>query len=98
MAEVPLLEVSRIHVGRVELVLDSVDLTRLVADVTLGAEAELARAGSELGVMSHTVSSTQWHDLRFNGALVGEVGINAALCGTWGCPVALVTGDDVVCA
>ena len=29
---------------------------------------------------------------------VGEVGINAALCGTWGCPVALVTGDDVVCA
>src|SRR3954453_18862963 len=26
-----------------------------------------ARAGSELGVMSHTVSSTQWHDLRFNG-------------------------------
>ena len=29
---------------------------------------------------------------------VGEVGINAALCGTWGVPVALVTGDDVVCA
>jgi D-amino peptidase len=57
-----------------------------------------ARAGSERGVMSHTVSSTEWHDLRFNGALVGEVGINAALCGTWGCPVALVTGDDVVCA
>lgn len=56
-----------------------------------------ARAGSERGVMSHTVSSTEWRDLRFNGALVGEVGINAALCGTWGCPVALVTGDDVVC-
>ena len=57
-----------------------------------------ARAGSEKGVMSHTVSSTDWHDLRFNGALVGEVGINAALCGTWDCPVKLVTGDDVVCA
>ena len=57
-----------------------------------------ARAGSERGVMSHTVSGTKWHDLRFNGVLVGEVGINAALCGTWGCPVALVTGDDVVCA
>jgi D-amino peptidase len=56
-----------------------------------------ARAGSERGVLSHTVSSTEWHDLRFNGALVGEVGINAALCGTWGCPVALVTGDDAVC-
>jgi D-amino peptidase len=49
-------------------------------------------------VLSHTVSSTKWHNLRFNGTLVGEVGINAALCGTWGTPVALVTGDDVVCA
>jgi D-amino peptidase len=57
-----------------------------------------ARAGTERGVLSHTVSSTSWHDLRFNGALVGEVGINAALCGTWNTPVALVTGDDVVCA
>ena len=38
-----------------------------------------------------------WRNLRFNGTLVGEVGINAALCGTWGTPVALVTGDDVVC-
>ena len=47
--------------------------------------------------MSHTVSSTDWHELRFNGTPVGEVGINAALCGTWSCPVALVTGDDVVC-
>ena len=57
-----------------------------------------ARAGAERGVLSHTVSSTRWHELRFNGAPVGEVGINAALCGTWGTPVALVTGDDVVCA
>ena len=57
-----------------------------------------ARAGAERGVLSHTVSSTSWHELRFNGTPVGEVGINAALCGTWGCPVALVTGDDVVCA
>jgi D-amino peptidase len=56
-----------------------------------------AKAGSALGVMSHTVSSTNWHELRFNATAVGEVGINAALCGTWGCPVALVTGDDVVC-
>jgi len=57
-----------------------------------------AMAGSPLGVLSHTVNSTSWHALRFNGTPVGEVGINAALCGTWGCPVALVTGDDVVCA
>ncbi|WP_028065144.1 M55 family metallopeptidase [Solirubrobacter soli] len=56
-----------------------------------------ARAGAERGVLSHTVSSTKWRNLRFNGTTVGEVGINAALCGTWNVPVALVTGDDVVC-
>ena len=57
-----------------------------------------AQAGAERGVLSHTVSSTKWRNLRFNTTTVGEVGINAALCGTWGVPVALVTGDDVVCA
>ena len=57
-----------------------------------------AMAGAERGVLSHTVSSTNWHALYFNGVEVGEVGINAALCGTWGTPVTLVTGDDVVCA
>ena len=36
-------------------------------------------------------------ELRFNGTLVGETGINAALCGNWGCPVALVSGDRAVC-
>ena len=45
-----------------------------------------ARAGAERGVLSHTVSSTKWRNLRFNGTLVGEVAINAALCGTWGMP------------
>jgi D-amino peptidase len=28
---------------------------------------------------------------------VGETGINAALCGTWACPVVLVTGDEAAC-
>ena len=46
-----------------------------------------AMAGAERGVLSHTVSSTNWHALYFNGVEVGEVGINAALCGTWGTPV-----------
>ena len=57
-----------------------------------------ARAGSDRGVMSHTVSGRDWWNLTFNGVPVGEIGINAALCGTWGCPVLLVTGDDVTCA
>ena len=56
-----------------------------------------SKAGSERGVMSHTISGRDYRDLRFNGVSVGETGINAALCGTWGCPVVLVTGDDVAC-
>jgi D-amino peptidase len=56
-----------------------------------------AKAGTPDGVMSHTVSGQAWRELQFNGASVGETGINAALCGTWGCPVLLVTGDDAVC-
>jgi D-amino peptidase len=56
-----------------------------------------ARAGTENGVLSHTVSGTEWHKLSFNGKEVGETAINAALCGTWDCPVALVTGDQVTC-
>ena len=57
-----------------------------------------ARAGTELGVLSHTVSGTNWQNLWFNDTLVGETGINAALCGQFGCPVLLVTGDQAVCA
>jgi D-amino peptidase len=56
-----------------------------------------ARAGASNGVLSHTVSGTEWRNLKFNGTLVGETGINAALCGTWGCPVLLDTGDTAVC-
>jgi D-amino peptidase len=56
-----------------------------------------AMAGTPDGVLSHTVSGTEWHNLWFNGALVGETGINAALCGTWGCPVLMVTGDEATC-
>jgi D-amino peptidase len=56
-----------------------------------------AMAGTPDGVMSHTVSSQAWQRLRFNGTLVGETGINAALCGQWNCPVLLVTGDRATC-
>jgi D-amino peptidase len=56
-----------------------------------------ARAGTRDGVMNHTVSGQSWQNLSFNGTLVGETGINAALCGNWGCPVLLVTGDEAVC-
>jgi D-amino peptidase len=56
-----------------------------------------ALAGTGDGVMNHTVSGRDFQNLWFNGQLVGETGINAALCGTWGCPVVLVTGDGAAC-
>jgi D-amino peptidase len=56
-----------------------------------------AMNGTRFGVLNHTVSGQQWQNLRFNGTLVGETGINAALCGTWGVPVLLVTGDRATC-
>jgi D-amino peptidase len=56
-----------------------------------------AMAGTPDGVLAHTVHGREWRSLRFNGVLVGETAINAALCGHWNCPVLLVTGDEAVC-
>ena len=56
-----------------------------------------AMAGTPDGVMNHTVSGQSWQNLWFNGTLVGETGINAAFCGAFGTPVALVTGDEASC-
>jgi D-amino peptidase len=55
-----------------------------------------ACAGSKNAVLDHT-----WSDavagLWLNDRLVGEVGLNAAVCGNFNAPVALVTGDQTVC-
>ena len=76
--------------------------TEYTAFLEAGCDAALfvgmhARAGTPEGVLNHTVSGTVWRTLLFNGVEVGETGINAALCGTWGCPVLLVTGDTATC-
>jgi D-amino peptidase len=76
--------------------------TEYTEGLSSGCDAALfvgmhAMAGTADGVLSHTVSGQAWQNLRFNGTLVGETGINAALCGQWGVPVLLVTGDRAVC-
>ena len=76
--------------------------TEYTAFLEQGVDAALfvgmhARAGATDGVLNHTVSGPDFQNLWFNDTLVGETGINAALCGTWGCPVLLVTGDDAAC-
>src|SRR5215211_926204 len=78
------------------------DWTEYTGFLEEGCDAALlvgmhAMAGTTNGVMNHTVSGKDYFNLRFNGTLVGETGIHAALCGTWDCPVLLVTGDDTAC-
>ncbi|MFL5936308.1 MAG: M55 family metallopeptidase [Gaiellaceae bacterium] len=76
--------------------------TEYTAFLESGCDAALfvgmhAMNGAPTGVLNHTVSGQEWQNLWFNGTLVGETGINAALCGTWGVPVLLVTGDRATC-
>src|SRR3954447_6991127 len=53
-----------------------------------------ARSGTPDGVLCHTISTTTWRNLYFNDDCVGEFGINAALCGHYNCPVAMMSGDE----
>lgn len=55
-----------------------------------------AREGGGDGVINHTVMGVAVTELRCNGKVVGETGLNAGLAGAFGVPVALVTGDNVV--
>jgi len=52
------------------------------------------RAGGE-GVLAHTFFRHPF--IMINGEVVGEGEIAAGLAGTYGVPIALVTGDNVVC-
>lgn len=56
-----------------------------------------ARAGTRNAILDHTYAD-RIHDVRLNGRAVGELGINAALAGSYGVPVALVSGDASVAA
>lgn len=74
--------------------------TEMFTDI--GCDAALmigmhARAGTPDGVLCHTISTTTWRNLYFNDDLVGEFGINSALCGQFNVPVVLITGDDATC-
>lgn len=50
------------------------------------------------GVRAHTMSSANVTELRLNGIAMSESGLNAAIAGSYGVPVILVTGDDVAVA
>lgn len=48
------------------------------------------------GVRAHTMSSANFADVRLNGISVSEAGLNAAIAGHFGVPVALITGDEAM--
>ena len=56
-----------------------------------------ARMGTPRAVLDHTYVF-RCHRVWLNDLEVGETGINAAVAGHYGVPVALVTGDEAVCA
>jgi D-amino peptidase len=56
-----------------------------------------ARAGTRTAILDHTYAD-RIHEVRLNGKPVGELGLNAALAGAHGVPVALVSGDSALAA
>jgi D-amino peptidase len=57
-----------------------------------------ARSGTQNAILDHTWSNVRVHDVWLNGRPVGEMGLNAALCGHFGVPVLLVSGDQSLAA
>ncbi len=55
-----------------------------------------AAAGTGAAILAHTWSSRVVSEVRLNGQVVGETGLNSALAGAYGVPVVLVTGDRAV--
>ena len=57
-----------------------------------------ARVGSQNAILDHTWSSSVVAGVWLNGQPVGEIGWNAAVCGHFGVPVLLISGDQTACA
>jgi D-amino peptidase len=55
-----------------------------------------ARTGND-GVLNHTMRGRDVQGVFLNGEPAGELRLNAALAGWHGIPVALITGDNVLC-
>jgi D-amino peptidase len=56
-----------------------------------------ACAGSKNAILDHTWSSKTVANVWLNEKLVGETGLNAALCGHFNVPVIMISGDQTAC-
>lgn len=57
-----------------------------------------ARNGTANAILDHTWSAARIHNLYINGRVTGEAGWNASLCGHFGIPVLLMSGDQSAAA
>jgi D-amino peptidase len=57
-----------------------------------------AMAKTYRAIHPHTIAGAAVHELRINGIPHGETGVNAAVLGSMGIPVVMVTGDTTTCA
>jgi D-amino peptidase len=57
-----------------------------------------ARVGTANAILDHTWSSGRVDGVWLNGQVVGEIGLNAAVCGHFAAPVIAITGDQSACA
>lgn len=54
-----------------------------------------AKTGSK-GILSHTINSGVFDDVKLNSKSYGETGLNAAIAGFYNVPVVMISGDDVL--
>jgi D-amino peptidase len=57
-----------------------------------------ARSGAPNAILDHTWSSERLVNVWLGGRLVGESGLNGAVCGHFNVPVIMISGDQTVCA
>jgi D-amino peptidase len=75
----------------------------MVQGVDQGIDAAMfigyhARMGTAYAILDHTWSSARIANLWLNGRICGETGLNASVCGAFGVPVLMISGDQAVCA
>lgn len=53
-----------------------------------------ARIGTANAILDHTWSSARVQNVYLNGRVTGEIGLNASVCGHFGAPVLMLSGDQ----
>lgn len=74
------------------MMMQGVELGSFVGAMLLGYHAGASHSG---GVLSHTIGGTAFAEVRINGVVMPEAGINAAIAGHFDVPVLLASGDNI---